>query len=191
MKRNILIVALVIVLLIAVILIINNNIKLSGFSSKESIITYIQLEPEYSEASAGDSIILGVTLVRLGGNEAKDVTVNAIIEDAQGLKQSISSQTIALETRASLIIELTAPKKLNSNSYHVLIEVRDTKTNELLSVARQKILSLDNIYLQFNEKTLLYVILLSLIVIIALLVIIWRIMAHKKHAKLKKFKYAT
>src|SRR3989344_3676963 len=107
--------------------------SLSGFASKESIITTIQLEQDYSELKEGDTNLIGITLIRLGGEEKKDYVVTMFLEDENGLKTGISSQTIAVETRASLVMELNIPKDSDSKSYTLSVEVRDINDDSLIS----------------------------------------------------------
>ena len=111
------------------------------------------------------------------------------LEDEEGSKKSISSQTIAVETRASLVMELNLPKDSDSKSYTLSIEVRDINDNSLISKASQKIILFKGFYIKINYKGLFYLISAILIVTIILLIIIWT--THRHHKKLleKKLKY--
>jgi len=148
--------------------------NLLGFVSKESVITTIQLEQDYSKVKEGDTILIGITLVKLGGGGTKDYLVTMFLEDAEGLKKSISSQTIAVETRASLVMELDIPKISDSESYLLHVEVRDSHDNKLISSVSQRVILFKDLYIKINYRGLLFVILIALVVLIILLVIIWR-----------------
>ena len=171
---------------------INGQSKISGFVPHESIFTYIRLEPEYSKVRAGDNIILGIRLVRLGGEGRKDVTLNFLMKKKDGQFILINSQTVAVETQASFVNELNIPEELKKDSYSINVEVRDVETGELISSATQRILVFDNLFINFSERNVIWIIIIaSAFIIFALLIVIIKLLLKKDKSeeKLRTHKY--
>jgi len=179
MNKKVIVAIIVLACLLGAFIIFSRGGRLSGFSSKESIIINTQLDQEYSEVRQGDPIFIGINLIRLGGGERKDYIVNTIVEDADGLRTSISSQTIALDTTASLVVKIDTSRRVDSDSYNIIVEVRDSQSNELLSTAAQRIVLFKDFYIKVNYKDLLYFVSIFLIVVVVLLIIIWRTITRK------------
>lgn len=169
------------------------NQSIMGFGIKnlenqESILTYIQLEPEYLKVGPGKEIVLGVTLIKLNGEGKKDVTLEVFLKNHNGSRRLILSETIALETRSSMIIAPKIPKELEGfeeqSSINLEFEVKDSQTNELLSRANQRIILSDDIYISISQKSILYLSIIGILILIGIIIIIlMRRNAQKKHRK--------
>ena len=189
MKQSVLIFLLVMSLL-AVILFsnINNSNKILGFFSQESILTYIRLEPEYSKVAAGDDILIGVRIIKLGGEGKKDVVLNLFIKKENGQLISINSQTVALETQASFIIPLNVPEELRADSYNIYLETRNLAGNELLGVATHRIIVYEGFIIYFNENNLIWIIIILFLFIVIVILLIIFVLRSRKHNNTVKHK---
>ena len=164
------------------------NFPFSGFAS-EGILTYVQLQPEYSIVESGDKIILGISLVQLGNRERRDVVVSLFLNGDDNKKLLLSSQSIALETTSSSIFELNIPEELKSDSYEIDVEVRDTK-NELLSSTSQRIFINKNFFIKINKDHIFYLLLILFVIVASILFIIINAFlnsANKKYMEKKDF----
>ncbi len=146
-----------------------NPFILSGLSTEEQILIYVQLEPEYARVATGSQFFLGVTLIKLGDTNRKDVLVTLFLKEVNGKNLPLSSQTAAIETRASLILALKVPDSLQTNSYQIYLEVTDVKTGELLASASQRILVFDNFSIKFNDKSAYVLVVLVFVMVVTLL----------------------
>ena len=174
MKRTLFVACITIVVFLLLSFCFSKGTSFSGLATDERILTYTQLEPEYAKVAPGDSLVLGVTMVKLGATDRKDVVVGLFIKDAQGASKLLSSQTVALETKTSLILAVDVPDALKSNAYTLFLEVRDLKTNDLLATASQRILVFHNFSIKFDGKNDVLLIVLTLVVLLLVLDLVHR-----------------
>lgn len=152
MQKFISITALLMLTFLGIILMLQNNQTISGYASKDQVIITIQLEPEYANTKIGGTILLGITLIKLGSHEIEDVTITLFIKDETGKKERISSETAALQTRTSLVTNLRIPENIKSNSFEIAVEATDTNTGELLGTATQRILLTKSLRIKFAQN---------------------------------------
>ena len=128
-------------------------ISISYVVSQASISLSIKIEPEYLIMSAGDRMLIQINLIQLGDQRRKDVTVSLSLVDSEGKTIDKSTETIALETQASLVSILDIPKDANAGIYDINVDVSDTNKENLLGKASKEIIiektkiTRENIYL--------------------------------------------
>lgn len=183
MQKFISITALLMLTLFGIVLMLQDNQSISGYASKDQVIITLQLEPEYANAKTGEIILMGITLVKLGSHEIEDVTIDVFLRDGTEEKQRVSSETVALQTRTSLIVDVRISEEIKSKSFEVIIEATDTNTGELLGTATQRILLTDSLKIKFVENWQVPV---TAAGIVLLLLIISLIAFHHKRIPTKK-----
>lgn len=114
--------------------------RLTGQVLHDDITTIISLEPEFAYMQPGDTAILGVKLVQTGGIPRRDVIIHSLLVDSEGAVAELASQTLAVETQASIVLSLAIPPTSHPGVYTVIIEVRDLENGTLLSSASQRII---------------------------------------------------
>ena len=117
-----------------------NLITIGYVSSQESVTLSIKIEPEYSIVSIGDNVIMQINLIQLGDQKRRDVIVSISLIDTENKTIDRSTQTIALETRASLVSQLRIPENTDNGIYKVNAEVFDMSEKSLLGKASKDII---------------------------------------------------
>lgn len=158
-------------LLVLIIFIISPNRTIHGLFSDDSIITYVQLEPEYVQIEKNEELILGITLIKLRDDERKDVTVSLFLK-GEDSRELLLSETVALETKVSLIVKPRIPNNLDikDDSITLEVEVKDTESGKILSTTTQRIIINDEFYILLNEDSMLYLLIIGAMIIIGIII---------------------
>lgn len=117
-----------------------NLINISYVTSQASISLSIDIEPEYSIVSAGDEVIMQINLMQLGDQRRKDVIVSLFLLDDKNQGILKSTETITLETKASMIAKLNIPENVKEGIYSINIEIFDVKEENVLGKASERII---------------------------------------------------
>jgi len=143
-------------------------------AASESISMEVHFQPDYSQKHDSKSMVVHILLIsREAPHELRDFTVHAVIKDPAGKVISESSQTIAVEKTASIIIELEMPRKLESSSYELFTEVTDSATSTIVSSSSQKIFVIEEgVYIKIDERGSYYIMGIAITLIILLIIII-------------------
>lgn len=147
--------------------------KASGFLSKESVITNIKIEPEYTSTKPGETILLTITIIQLDYQERRDITVDFYIKNNEE-KLFLSSETLAIHTKVSLVEELSIPQGLKDKSYEIFVEVKDTKTQELISTASQRIIIIDSLKITIDREDIIYISIFFIVTFTLSLIILYQ-----------------
>jgi hypothetical protein len=116
-------------------------LNLNYINSQANIVLSIDVEPEYSIVSAGDPVIMQINLIQLGGGqEKKDIIVSLCLVDSEGKASLFSTETISLETRASLVSRLDIPENANNGIYKINVEIFDINEKNMLGKASKEII---------------------------------------------------
>ncbi|MEK6898725.1 MAG: hypothetical protein AABW79_01375 [Nanoarchaeota archaeon] len=188
MKRFIGVSSLIILLLMFSIYFFQQNPAISGFALKDSVLIYIQLQPEYANTENGKDILLGITLIQLKEREIRDVLISLSIKDENGVRYKVSSETIALQTRASLVSNFRVPENLDSKSFEIEVDVTDTETNEQLGFTSQRILISKGYQIKLGENWIIAILIIAGIIITLITLMI--MIDHKKNSdEMSKYSY--
>lgn len=147
-------------------------LSLSYITSQANVVLSIDIEPEYSIVSAGDPVIIQINLIQLGNQERKDVIVLLSLVNSEDKASLLSTETIALETRASLVSRLDIPEKATSGVYTVNVEVFDINKTNILGKA-SRIIIIEKTRISRGDIYLIGFY-LSIIVSFVLLIILYR-----------------
>ena len=143
-------------------------------AASESISMEVHFQPDYSQKHDSKSMVVHILLIsREAPHELRDFTVHAVIKDPAGKVISESSQTIAVEKTASIIIELEMPRNLESSSYELFTEVTDSATSTIVSSSSQKIFVIEEgVYIKIDERGSYYIMGIAITLVILLIIII-------------------
>lgn len=150
-------------------------------STDSGIITELDIPDDYSVARAGDSIKLGIRILQPNYKITRDLIVKYYIKNKEII--SAGEQTIALQTQASLIGELTIPSDAKSGMHSIIAEVRLPNEDRILSRASKQLFVKENSFLEEVQLNKINTISLY-IVLIAL--VIWGIIVQRQNRILKK-----
>ena len=168
----------IIVILSTIVLLTRTNLPSSGLAIKDPVGVFIHLEPEYANVNHGETVVIGITLVQFGENKRHDVKMDLIIKGKNGEVITTNSETLALGSEVSIVREIKLPEEVKADSYTIIIEVRDGKTNELIGSTSQRILSFDNVKIRLSPSNMPYIIIIIIIIAIMILVMIALIIIH-------------
>lgn len=145
-------------------------INISYAASQANVALSVDIEPEYSIVSAGDRMIIQINLIQLGDQRRKDVTLSLSLIDNQGKAIYKSTETIALETRASLVSKLNVPENANNGIYNIDVKILDVKGENLIAQASKEII-IEKTKITRTEIYLIgiYLIVISLFIIMIIL----------------------
>lgn len=114
-------------------------ISIGYVTSQANVSLSVNIEPAYLIVSAGDLVVIQVNLIQLGDQARRDVVASLSLVDSSGKVIPISTETIALETKASFITKLNIPKEANTGAYNVDVELFGVNGKDLLAKASRQI----------------------------------------------------
>ena len=151
-----------------------NLINISYVDSQANISLSVDISPKYSIVSAGDDVIMQINLMQSGGQSRKDVIVAVSLFDSSNQGILKSTETVALETRASLVSELSIPENTKSGIYNVKVEIFDVNEKDLFAKTSKEITVKNKI----TAKDIYFV--GSLLIIIAFIIFIIILYKHNR-----------
>jgi len=88
----------------------------------------LDIPSRYKEAEAGGIVSTKTTIFNLGASTAVDVVVNYVIKDFDDHIILQTSETVAVETRATIVKDILLPRNLKPGRYLLITEVRYKET---------------------------------------------------------------
>lgn len=155
-----------------------NRPLISGFSVHGAVISSFQFSSDYSTVQPGEEVLLGVRLFRIGDSMRRDVLVTLFIEGDTS-REEIGSQTVALESQASILFSFIFPPTFNKESHTFLVYVTDSNTGQLVSQSSQHVFVKDGLLFTFREH-LFFFVAFSLL-LIALVFLFTFVLLHLRH----------
>ncbi len=144
-------------------------INIGFVASQASISLSVDAYPKEGIVSAGDKVLLQINLIQLLNRERKDVVVAISLVDDKNEIVDRSTETIALETKASFISRLNIPKDAKEGDYTIKIEVFDVTGENLLGIASKDITLENGITTEDIYKIGIYLTVAFLIVLILMI----------------------
>ncbi|MCX6749218.1 MAG: hypothetical protein NTW17_00535 [Candidatus Pacearchaeota archaeon] len=165
-------------------------INIGCVASQENVALSINIEPEYSIVSVGDNVIMQINLIQLGDQKRRDVIVSLSLIGNENKIIYESTQTIALETRASLISQLRIPENTDNGIYNVNVEILDMTEKNLLGKASKEIVVEKSVVTRIDVYLVgFYLTLIGLFVLVIMLYEKNKMLNSK--AKITKFEIET
>ncbi len=159
-------------ILICLLFLVISLINAGYVASQENITLFINIEPEYSIVSVGDKVIMQINLIQLGDQKRRDVIVALSLIDTENKTIDRSTQTIAFETRASLISQLRIPENTDNGIYKVNAEIFDMAEENLLAKASKEIIIERSIVTRADVYSVGFY--LSLVALFVLLIMVYK-----------------
>ena len=162
------------ILLTLGIIIILTALAIKIQASDSQIIVKINIEPEYTQISPSEEVIIQIALLSLNTGSVKDVKIKTSLFNEDKDEISIKEQTLALETQASFIKTVKIPENVKEGVYEIQIEVTDISNEELLGIASQRVIVtnkniLESVSYDNVLKLALSILILSLIIFLIFL----------------------
>jgi len=165
-------------------------INIGYVASQENVVLSISIEPEYSIVSVGDKVIMQINLIQLGDQKRRDVIVSLSLIDNENKTIYESTQTIALETRASLVSQLRIPENTDNGIYEVNAKILDMTEKNLLGKASKEIVVEKSVVTRIDVYSVgFYLTLIGLFVLVIILYEKNKMLSSK--AKITKFEIET
>lgn len=115
-------------------------INIDYADSQESISLSIDVYPKDLIASAGDEALIQINLIQLGNQIRRDVVVSLFLVDKNNKSAYTQKETVALETKASMVTRLKIPKDIKKGIYNINIQIFDINEENLLGKASEIII---------------------------------------------------
>jgi len=135
------------------------------------------IQPKYKIIEPGNDVLVQVTMFNLGISGRTDINVEYIIKDSNGNYVYDQNETVALETQASFIKDITTPSDINYGNY--LVYVKTTYAGKVAS-ATDSFQVVSSIVTN-TEK--IYIVIIIILIIILGAVIYYIIRHNKAHKK--------
>jgi len=169
-KKSIFLIALITIVLISIITV--SNLGLTGRAVENFPLNIeIEIPPQYQTATPGQEIYFTTKILNLASQERMDITLKYELLTQGNSIISTKSKTVAIETQASFVGDLTIPDDLEEGQYVLAVKVIQNN-NEIVSshkditIKKQKTF-VDNI---LEHKLLFGLGLIPLILIIILII---------------------
>lgn len=128
----------------------------TGHVTSEGLSAFIQIEPEYARIEPGGSILAQLSLVQPGNEIRRDVMIEHYLEDVNGGIIFLGRQTLAVETRTTIILSGRIPQETPQGDYKLTADVTGVGSEVILAKASQRVIIAEDVLFSPDSAPLLY-----------------------------------